>query len=83
MGSTGEGQYQLTIPNATAIDSISAGNWGATGWTPQALSNEDGQSITYLQNVEAADAAFWNLNPGSNQFSINFKTKKNICNAYS
>tara|TARA_Y100000592_G_scaffold4512_1_gene6510 strand:+ start:14843 stop:15532 length:690 start_codon:yes stop_codon:yes gene_type:complete len=73
IGSDGEGQYQLTIPNATALGSISAGDYGASGWTPQSLSNEDGQSVSYLQNIEAADAAFYNLNPGSNSFSLVFK----------
>ena len=75
-GSTGEGNYQLTIPNATALSSIQAGDWGNNtnnNWQINPLSNEDGQSVTYLQNIEAADAAFYNLQPGSNQFSIRFK----------
>ena len=77
VGSAGEGQYQLTIPDATALSSISAGNYGAQGWSPQSLSNEDGQSVTYLQNIESADAAFYNLAPGSNTFSLVFKRATN------
>ena len=73
-GSPGEGSYQLTIPNANAIDSVTAGSVNG-GWTPQNLSNEDGQNITYLQNIEAADAAFYNLNPGTNEFSLVFKRR--------
>ena len=72
-GSTGEGAYQLTIPNATAINAIVPGNVNGSGWSITNLSNEDGQGVTYLQNIEAADAAFYNLNPGKNEFSVIFK----------
>jgi hypothetical protein len=78
VGSEGESQYQLTIPNATALGALAADSYGAQGWSPQSLSNEDGQSVSYLQNIEAADAAFYNLNPGSNKFSLNFKPAVNI-----
>jgi hypothetical protein len=32
LGSVGEGAYQLTIPNATAISSITPGNVNGSGW---------------------------------------------------
>jgi hypothetical protein len=73
LGSVGEGAYQLTIPNATAISSITPGNVNGSGWNITNLSNEDGQAVTYLQNIEAADAAFYNLNPGNTEFSVKFR----------
>jgi hypothetical protein len=61
LGSTNENQYQLVIPNATALSSIGAGTYGGTTPDIQNISNEDGASVTYLQNIEAADAAFYNI----------------------
>ena len=37
------------------------------------LENVSIENATYLQNIEAADAAFYNLNPGTTEFSVVFK----------
>ena len=76
-GSEGEGQYQLTIPNATAIGGLQPGNVNGSGWDINNLTNEDGQGVTYLQNIEAADAVFYNLSPGNSEFSVIFKRTTN------
>jgi len=66
--------YQLTIPNASAISSITAN--GAddiyTGTTISSLSNEEGQSVAYLQNIESEDAAFYSISSTGATFSLRF-----------
>tara|TARA_Y100001973_G_C5070456_1_gene267304 strand:- start:50 stop:742 length:693 start_codon:yes stop_codon:yes gene_type:complete len=71
LGSDGESDYQLVIPDARALESISAG--GTDDFQVEALSNEDAQSVTYLQNIESADAAFYIVRPGQSEFNLNFK----------
>ena len=73
-GSTNENQYQLVIPNATALQSIQPGTYGGTSPDILNISNEDGASVTYLQNIEAADAAFYNITVGGvgNKFGLKF-----------
>ena len=42
----------IPIPNATAVSAITPGNVNGSGWNITNLSNEDGQGVTYLQNIE-------------------------------
>ena len=73
LGSSGEGSYQLTVPHASALEAVVPGTVNGAGWNITNLSNEDGQGVTYLQNIEAADAAFYNLQPNNTEFSVIFK----------
>lgn len=68
--------YQLTIPNASAITSITANNTNDgdiyTGTSITALSNEEAESVAYLQNIESEDAAFYSVTSTGDTFDLRF-----------
>ena len=71
----GDRDFQLTIPNGSAIESITSGgpeDGGYQAATITPLSNEEGQSVAYLQNIESADAAFYRISSVGDTFTLRF-----------
>ena len=70
---SGDTAFQLTVPNASALESIvGTGDGMIQGTSITPLSAEDGNSVAYLQNIESEDAAFYLITTANGTFDLKF-----------